>query len=510
MRPTERWVALAGSGVVLLVAALVANRPLPLVGSAVIGGICLVAAARAVTAFTTTEPLLSVQVDATPERLPVGGETVLSIDVSVDRPLTHRVDVEATFPPGVDQDAVTLTLPVGETTASRTVSPTFRVAGRFTCPTVHARLESPGGFFSEEVPVDAGLTLTAETGGTSEIHVGAGGMREGAFGSHESDDAAARGHDLASIREYEPGDSARRIDWKATARLDEPHVREYETELERTTRLVVDARSHLVVGPAGETKLDLIREVGLDIVRRAELGDDPLALTLVDDNGIRAVTEPTRTNEQYRRVRETLLRLGSEAAEPQSRTKRAGAMGRTGPSAAYQAQRALAARGDDSTFTRTLEPFFERTGSYMTNLAEGGLFEAVQRTVRETSSGAWTVLLTDDSDKGRLTEAAKLATRGDGHATVFVTPSALFEEWTMADIDRAYEDLVAFERFRRRLERLPGVTAYEVAAKSRLRAVLARGGQQQRQQPQRRASEANQSQASDQLEPIRQRLDTDD
>jgi len=38
-----------------------------------------------------------------------------------------------------------------------------------------------------------------------------------------------RGHgiDLADIREYEPGDDVRYIDWNVSARMDTPYVRQY-------------------------------------------------------------------------------------------------------------------------------------------------------------------------------------------------------------------------------------------------------------------------------------------
>ena len=42
------------------------------------------------------------------------------------------------------------------------------------------------------------------------------------------------GLDLAALREYEPGDDVRRIDWNVTARTTIPHVREYHEDREIT------------------------------------------------------------------------------------------------------------------------------------------------------------------------------------------------------------------------------------------------------------------------------------
>jgi len=52
--------------------------------------------------------------------------------------------------------------------------------------------------------------------------------------------ARGRGHDLYRIREYQPQDSARYIDWKATARSGTAMVREFSREDERKLRIVFD------------------------------------------------------------------------------------------------------------------------------------------------------------------------------------------------------------------------------------------------------------------------------
>ena len=51
---------------------------------------------------------------------------------------------------------------------------------------------------------------------------------------------SGRGHDLYRIREYMPHDSARHVDWKATARTGSLKVREFSREDERKLRIVFD------------------------------------------------------------------------------------------------------------------------------------------------------------------------------------------------------------------------------------------------------------------------------
>ena len=51
-----------------------------------------------------------------------------------------------------------------------------------------------------------------------------------------------RGMEFDEVREYQPGDDIRTIDWKVTARTQKPHVRVFTEERERPALLVVDQR----------------------------------------------------------------------------------------------------------------------------------------------------------------------------------------------------------------------------------------------------------------------------
>ena len=60
-----------------------------------------------------------------------------------------------------------------------------------------------------------------------------------------------QGHDLYSIRDYQPTDSARHVDWKATARAQNVKVREFAREDERRVELVFDPYLPPEARPAG-------------------------------------------------------------------------------------------------------------------------------------------------------------------------------------------------------------------------------------------------------------------
>ncbi|HKC66429.1 MAG TPA: DUF58 domain-containing protein, partial [Pyrinomonadaceae bacterium] len=54
----------------------------------------------------------------------------------------------------------------------------------------------------------------------------------------------AGGHDLFSLRDYQPQDDLRHIDWKATARARRLIVREFTAEDERRVTIALDTKEH--------------------------------------------------------------------------------------------------------------------------------------------------------------------------------------------------------------------------------------------------------------------------
>jgi len=58
------------------------------------------------------------------------------------------------------------------------------------------------------------------------------------------------GVDLADLREYQPGDDVRYIDWNVTARMDEPFVREYTEDRELSAWFLLDLSPSVDFGTA--------------------------------------------------------------------------------------------------------------------------------------------------------------------------------------------------------------------------------------------------------------------
>jgi uncharacterized protein (DUF58 family) len=70
------------------------------------------------------------------------------------------------------------------------------------------------------------------------------------------------GIDLADLREYQVNDDARTIDWNATARLQVPHVRQFNEDREVTAWFLVDLSGSVNFGAGATTK----RAVAVDFV----------------------------------------------------------------------------------------------------------------------------------------------------------------------------------------------------------------------------------------------------
>jgi len=66
------------------------------------------------------------------------------------------------------------------------------------------------------------------------------------------------GIDLADLREYQPHDDVRHIDWNVTARLDVPHVRVFTEDRNMLAWFLLDVSPSVDFGPPGQTKRDML------------------------------------------------------------------------------------------------------------------------------------------------------------------------------------------------------------------------------------------------------------
>lgn len=116
-----------------------------------------------------------------------------------------------------------------------------------------------------------------------------------------------RGMSLAEVRPYQPGDDVRRIDWRVTARRQEPHTRVYEEERERPVLVLADLGPTLFYASQGSYKQVRVAELA-SLLAWAAHGSGDQAGGIVFGGNDTAIIRPSR---RRRSVMELLSALAS-------------------------------------------------------------------------------------------------------------------------------------------------------------------------------------------------------
>ncbi|HKX66338.1 MAG TPA: DUF58 domain-containing protein [Intrasporangium sp.] len=150
------------------------------------------------------------------------------------------------------------------------------------------------------------------------------------------------GLDFTDLREYEPGDDLRHIEWNVTARLDTPYVREYVEDREITTWLLLDVSPSMAFGPVARQKGLIVAEVATTIAHVLSRGGSRVGAVLFDI-GVRTVIPPASGRNQVLRIAKAALDHREEGAGTGSATD-AGTGSVTDLGALFRATAGLARR----------------------------------------------------------------------------------------------------------------------------------------------------------------------
>lgn len=115
-----------------------------------------------------------------------------------------------------------------------------------------------------------------------------------------------RGMEFEEVREYQPGDDVRTIDWNVTARTGRPFVKNFREERELTVMLVVDISPSQHFGTRAQLKSELVAELGATLAFSAVQNNDKVGLVLFTDRIERFVPPRKGTRHVLRVVRELL------------------------------------------------------------------------------------------------------------------------------------------------------------------------------------------------------------
>ena len=88
---------------------------------------------------------------------------------------------------------------------------------------------------------------------------------------------------FSEVREYQPGDDVRSIDWNVTARMNRPYIKIYEEERELTVMLLVDVSGSRNFGTVSQMKRDTMAEVAATLAFSTIENNDKVGVIFFSD-----------------------------------------------------------------------------------------------------------------------------------------------------------------------------------------------------------------------------------
>jgi uncharacterized protein (DUF58 family) len=115
-----------------------------------------------------------------------------------------------------------------------------------------------------------------------------------------------QGMEFSEVREYQPGDEVRSIDWNVTARMRKPYVKRYIEERELTVMLAVDLSGSERFGTRARFKSELASELAAVLAMSAIRNNDRVGAVLFTDR-IEHVVPPRKGRRHALRLMRDLL-----------------------------------------------------------------------------------------------------------------------------------------------------------------------------------------------------------
>jgi uncharacterized protein (DUF58 family) len=133
------------------------------------------------------------------------------------------------------------------------------------------------------------------------------GLVETAFAGDYHSVFKGRGMNFEDVREYQPGDEIRAIDWNVTARLGNAFVKKFTEERELTVMLIVDVSASGNFGSAMQSKRELAAEVACLLAFSAIRNNDKVGLLLFTDRVELFIPPKKGRSHTLRLIREILF-----------------------------------------------------------------------------------------------------------------------------------------------------------------------------------------------------------
>jgi len=117
-----------------------------------------------------------------------------------------------------------------------------------------------------------------------------------------------RGLEFSEVREYQPGDEVRTIDWNVTARMGVPYVKKFVEERELVLYLLVDVSPSSLFSSTAVTKRELAAELATLLAFAADANNDKTGLIAFSDS-VEHYVAPRKGMQHVLRMTRDLLYL---------------------------------------------------------------------------------------------------------------------------------------------------------------------------------------------------------
>jgi uncharacterized protein (DUF58 family) len=116
-----------------------------------------------------------------------------------------------------------------------------------------------------------------------------------------------QGMNFDEVREYQPGDDVRAIDWNVTARMNHPFIKKFVEERELTLILVVDVSGSGLFGSRAQSKRELAAEIASVLAFSAIRNNDKVGLLIFTDEVEKFIPPRKGRGHVLRVIREVLF-----------------------------------------------------------------------------------------------------------------------------------------------------------------------------------------------------------
>ncbi|MBD5385325.1 DUF58 domain-containing protein [bacterium] len=116
-----------------------------------------------------------------------------------------------------------------------------------------------------------------------KIEIKTRGLSQNIFAGEYHSAFKGRGVIFSEVREYQPGDDVRDIDWNVTARHNKPYVKVYEEERELTLMLLIDVSGSEDFGAKGVEKKEMMAELAATLAFSSLQNNDKVGVIFFSD-----------------------------------------------------------------------------------------------------------------------------------------------------------------------------------------------------------------------------------